>query len=101
MSITKRLLRKAKGWTLKRMHRMITCAEFEDFILAYLDGELDSRKKAIFELHLKICRECRNYLEAYRRAIKLGKAVFESPYAPLPRNVPEDLVQAILRARSS
>lgn len=101
MSFAKRLMRKAKGWMLNRVHRMITCVEFENFILAYLDGELDARKKVIFELHLKVCHECRNYLEAYRRTVSLGKAVFESPHAPLPRNVPEDLVQAILRARSS
>lgn len=93
------VLRRLKGFMLKRMHRMITCREFENFVLSYLDGELSSRQKIVFETHLRICRECRDYLAAYQRASELGRAVLSSPNGPVPEDVPEDLVKAILDAR--
>ena len=34
------LMRRLKGAMLKSMHGMITCREFEDFVLSYLDGEV-------------------------------------------------------------
>jgi len=95
------LRRWLKGLMLRRMHRMITCKEFEDFVLRYLDGELSGRQKSIFELHLAICRECRDYLAAYQRAIELGRGVLGPPEEPVPEDVPEDLVRAILDAREN
>jgi len=88
-----------KGFMLKRMHRMITCKEFEDFVLSYLDGELTNRQQSVFELHLRLCRECRDYLAAYQRAADLHRAVFQSQDEPVPEDVPEDLIKAILDAR--
>ena len=101
MSLRSTIARKAKGLMFRHGPMMMTCAEFETFVLEYLSGSLPRRQKRIFELHLKICRECRDYLEAYRRSVKLGRAVFETPAAPLPEDVPEDLVNAILAANSS
>jgi predicted anti-sigma-YlaC factor YlaD len=88
-----------KGLMLKRMHHMITCKEFEDFVLSYLDGELTRRQQSVFEWHLRICRECRDYLAAYQRAVELGRAVLPSSNEPLSKEVPEDLIRAILDAR--
>jgi hypothetical protein len=36
---------------------------------------------------------------SYTRAIELGKAVFRHPDEPVPEEVPDDLVRAILAAR--
>lgn len=93
------LMRKIKGTMLKSMHGMITCREFEDFVLGYLDGELPTRQARIFEWHLRICRECREYLAAYRRTIELGEAVLGPAYDAVPADVPEDLVRAVLDSR--
>jgi anti-sigma factor RsiW len=78
---------------------MITCKEFEDFVLRYLDGDLPGRQRRLFEWHLRICRECREYLEAYQKAITLGRAVLPPPDNPVPEDVPEDLIKAILESR--
>ncbi len=94
-----RLKRRLKGMMQKGLPLMITCRQFEDFILAYLEEELPERQNFVFELHLKVCRECRDYLAAYRRTIELSKRAFEDPEGPLPAAVPEDLVKAILAAR--
>ena len=88
-----------KGMMLKHMHRMITCREFEDFILRYLDGELTDRQRSVFEWHLRICRECREYLAAYQRSREIAVAALAPANAPVPDDVPEDLIKAILDAR--
>jgi len=90
-----------KGVMFKYIPLMITCRQFEDFVLAYLNDELTGKQKLVFELHLKICRECRDYLADYRRTMELSKRAFADPDQALPGNVPEDLVKAILAARGA
>ena len=96
-----KLMRRLKGAMLKHMHGMITCQEFEEFVLRYLDGELPAAQRRVFEWHMRLCRECREYLAAYRRAIEIGKATLGAPDGPVPENVPEDLISAILSARDA
>lgn len=96
--INSRFVRRIKGIMFKYMHNMITCREFEGFILSYLDDELPQKQRSIFEFHMRICRECRQYLEAYKRSLELGCAVFTKPEAPLPDDVPEDLIKAVIEA---
>ena len=91
-------MRWLKGIMMRRMHGMITCREFETFVQQYLDDELPNRQRKIFEWHMRLCRECREYLAAYRRSIEIGQAVFSDPHSALPDDVPDDLVTAILDA---
>ena len=95
------LMRRLKGRMLKSMHGMITCREFEDFVLRYLDGELPARQVKVFEWHLRICRECRDYLAAYKRTIDVGKAALGPADQSVIEDVPEDLISAIVEARQS
>lgn len=96
-----RLRRWMKGMMLRHMPMMISCREFENFILAYLEGELPARQLRTFELHIRICRECRDYLAAYRLSTELARRAFEDPDQPLPEDVPDDLVKAILAAKNT
>lgn len=100
MSRLKQLIELIKRWLSSFGQRNISCAEFEDFILAYLEGNLSARQQRIFEVHLQACPHCQNYLEAYRRTVAISKKVFESPHAPVPEEVPEELIQAILKSRA-
>ena len=93
-------MRWAKGIML-RMPLMITCREFEDFILDYCDDTLPDRQKFIFELHIKVCRECRDYLAAYRRTIEIAHRLSDNDQPELPDSVPDDLVEAVLAARKA
>jgi anti-sigma factor RsiW len=77
----------------------MTCREFVDFLLEYLCGELSARERAEFQRHLAECPDCSTYLRSYQETVKLGKAVFADPEAPVPPDVPEELVQAILASR--
>ena len=100
-SILMRSMKWMRGMMLRHMPLMITCRQFEDFILAYLEGALPGRQKFVFETHLKVCRECRDYLAAYQRTIEVSRRAFDRPDSPVPDDVPEDLVKAILAARDA
>jgi len=91
------LMRRIQGVMFK-LPLMITCEDFEDFIVAYLENELTPRQKFVFEMHLKLCRECRDYLEAYRTSLALAKRCGGDDDA-MPEAVPEDLVAAVMAAR--
>lgn len=93
------VMRKAKGMMLRHIPMMITCRDFETFILDYLEDALPNRQRLIFEGHLRVCRECRDYLAAYERSVEVTQYVFAKGDAPVPPDVPEDLVRAVLEAR--
>ena len=100
-SLMSTVMRKAKGLMLNHFPMMINCGEFESFLLDYLEGSLPPRQRMVFELHMKLCRECREYLIAYRRTVEVSKRAFADGAAQLPDDVPEDLIRAILSARES
>jgi anti-sigma factor RsiW len=80
----------------------VTCRELIGFLDDYLDGGLDAPVRQRFEEHLRVCIDCTNYLDSYRRTIALGKAAFApaaTPDAPTPSDVPAGLLKAILAAR--
>ena len=78
----------------------MNCREFVDFLMRYLDGQLDAAALEIFEEHMRECPPCEVYLDTYRETIRLGKYVCE-PDGSTPEDVPEELVQAILSARKA
>ncbi len=78
----------------------MNCREFTEFLMAYLDGELDEDARSSFEFHLHSCPPCVNYLESYEDAIRLGRAACTGD-EEIPQDVPEALVRAILAARAS
>ena len=77
----------------------MTCREFADFMMDFQSGELPSDTRTRFEGHLQVCENCRRYLISYQQTVKLGKLAFDDLDAPVPAEVPESLVQAILAAR--
>ena len=78
----------------------LTCREFIDFIMAWLDGELEPDVRRSFAEHLDMCPDCVDYLDSYQRTVALGKAAWDAAGdAPVPDDVPEKLVQAVLAAR--
>ena len=76
----------------------MTCREVSEFLADYLSAELSPPSRRTFEDHLAECPDCRAYLESYKATVELGKAAFAEDESAA---VPEQLVQAILRARSA
>lgn len=77
----------------------MTCREFTEFLDAWLDGALPADQRTAFEHHLSICRDCVVYLDTYRRTVDACRNLRATD--PVPAEVPEDLVAAILRARKA
>jgi anti-sigma factor RsiW len=77
----------------------MTCRELIDFLMAYLDHELDPEQRAVFEAHLAECADCAAYLETYKETVRLGKAALVDSDADVDERVPEELIAAILAAR--
>jgi anti-sigma factor RsiW len=65
----------------------------------YVSGALSASERAVFEEHLGECPDCVAYLSTYQKTIELGKAACLAD-DPVPADVPEELVQAILAARA-
>jgi len=83
-----------------RLPFMIDCEEFDAFIVDYFDGNLSKDQRLKFEVHLKICRECRDYLKSYKATMELAKAQTDIPFSKMGMGeVPEDLIKAVLDAR--
>ncbi len=78
---------------------VMTCKEFVDFLMAYLDEDLPALARTTFEGHLDDCPPCKLSLDSYRETVELGRGVCASGDDPVPDDVPEALVQAILAAR--
>lgn len=99
--MTEATLRRRLMGLMFRLPGMITCREFEAFIADYLEGGLSPRERRLFEIHLKVCRECRDYLAAYRASMEAARLGLSNQVSALPDDVPEDLVAAVLASRDA
>lgn len=77
----------------------LTCREMLDFVMAYLDNELDPVQREDFERHLKVCPSCVNYLASYKLTVQLGKSAMHDSNDPADTVAPRGLVEAIQAAR--
>jgi len=78
----------------------MTCRDLAEFLMAYLDGELEDGERRVFEQHLQMCPPCVDYLKSYEECVKAGRAACREEELRAGDSVPEALVQAILAARS-
>ena len=74
----------------------MTCREFIGFLLEYTEERLTAEERDRFDAHLRVCPDCRTYLETYGKTVALARL---AEVDSLPSDVPEDLIQAILRSR--
>lgn len=76
---------------------MLSCEEVDGFLYDFHEGNLSSIEKLKFKLHLSMCSECRQYVKGYKNTIKTYQSGFIK--ADQIDEVPEDLMQAILKSR--
>jgi len=78
----------------------MTCKEFIDFLDDYSKGNQPAPVRAEFERHLSACPSCVDYLKTYTSSIQLAQAAAEpNLLSTVPKDAPEELIQAILAAR--
>ena len=99
MKAGKTVFKKLSALAMRTLPLMVTCQELEGFMVDYLEGTLPKGQRRKFDRHLRLCPDCRRYLEGYKRTISLSQTACREPDAPVPADVPEELVKAILAAR--
>ncbi len=78
----------------------MTCHDALDFLDDYLDGKLPWGQRIAFGLHLGLCRPCRDYLDGYRKTIEASRKAMSEQAVTNCEQIPDEIVQAILAARS-
>ena len=95
------LMSSVKRGMLKWIPGLITCAEFENFVVDYLDNTLPEAQRKVFTRHLTICPECRDYIEHYTQTIQLASKAEEYTRFGNAGDPPKDLLTAILEAQKA
>jgi RNA polymerase sigma-70 factor, ECF subfamily len=72
---------------------VISCRQFEEFVMDFVEGSLPPDRRRLFELHLKTCHECRRYLARYQATLEATRALARDPTPP--PEVPIRLVRAV------
>ena len=76
----------------------MNCAEIQDYLAAFVDGELGLWKKWQIALHLKMCTACEKAAEIQRRIKWLLKSRIHKQSAP--QDLYETLRQSLSEFRS-
>lgn len=79
--------------------RDLTCRELLDLLYELVADELGPEARRDAEAHLDICEACRFYLQNYQITLDLLARVGETPEAPVPDEVPDALIEALLATR--
>lgn len=74
--------------------------ELTDFLLEYVQGELDPHVRDAFAHHVASCRKCRGFLRSQEFTILMGRAAVLNELDALLEAVPSELVTAIRASRS-
>ena len=77
----------------------LTCRDFVALLFDYLLGGLGAEATAAMNAHLAACPSCVAYLKTYEASIRMGRLALALSDDPVPAEVPEALVQAVLAAR--
>ena len=75
---------------------MMTCREVNLLLKPYLHGDLPFTERIEFHRHLALCAGCARSVEQARDALDLSRSACASAQDPVPDDVPEALVRAIL-----
>ena len=78
---------------------MLTCQQLIEALVDYVDGRLSLSRRFAVMLHLFCCVHCRSYLHDYQITIKASQKSMTRIDEPPAVEVPEDFVQAVLKAR--
>jgi anti-sigma factor RsiW len=70
----------------------MTCRDFADFLVDYIDEVLPAEVRRQFDAHLEECPDCVRYLHQYRDTIRLAASAGDDELAAMP----EELVRAIV-----
>ena len=65
----------AKQKRTRRSRENVSCKSITDLIWKYLGNRLDPTLKDQFEEHLRICPDCVNFLNTYKKTVSLARSL--------------------------
>lgn len=71
-----------------------TCKQMTNLVLGYVTGTLGAAIKRDFERHLRLCPDCVNFLNTYRKTVAVAKSV---DAAEIPEPVRESILNFLRR----
>ena len=77
----------------------LTCREVIATLDDYLARKMSATDRSALEAHLRDCDDCTNYLKAYASTIRMAQSAFPKEGERDTDEMPEDLVESILRSR--
>lgn len=75
---------------------MIGCTDVDARLASFLQGELSFPDRMAIYRHLAHCQRCSRVVEQGRDALDVSKSALAEAADPMPDEVPEQLVRAIL-----
>ena len=91
------IMQKIGGSLLRNLPGQITCQQFEDFLIEYLEDRLTVAQRILFERHMKVCPMCRTSLKSYLKVIEMGQAICaEDQKDEVFTEAPQELIDAII-----
>ena len=79
------------------MPGMLTCEEVDHFLYRFHEGTLSVTENIKFKIHLGLCKSCKTYVDNYKSTIRFSQTGIKK--AEPIENIPEELVQVILKSR--
>ena len=74
-----------------------TCKEITDLIFGYLNDTLSPSVKRDFKRHLRICPDCVNFLNTYKKTADLTRSIRPERIPPRVRNNILDFLRGRMR----
>lgn len=77
---------------------MLTCRELVELVTDYAEGKMSFWEKLRFQMHLGMCRHCREYVRQVKITVSLAKSL---PPPPPPPEVEAELLARFRSWRAS
>ncbi len=77
---------------------MLTCREVTEIVNDYLEGEMPLWQRVQFQLHIGMCRHCREYLRQMKATVQ---TMGHLPDEPMPEDVKEELRSRLRKLSAS
>ena len=71
----------AKLKRARRSRANVSCKSITDLIWKYVSDRLSPTLKRDFEEHLRLCRDCVNFLNTYKKTVSLARSIGASTIA--------------------
>ena len=60
----------------------MTCQRVTDAMIDYVSGEMDAETTAVFEAHLRRCRDCDAFFNTYRGTLRATRSLADEHIPP-------------------